>query len=83
MSDDLESEDFEAAAMDYMLHNAWQRWAIRLALGIMIVVGVIMKWPDLWWVALVYAPAPVLSAVVNIRLKREIGGSASDPSDAT
>ncbi len=71
MNDESEKEEFEAAAMQYMLHGAWRRWLIRLAIGITLLVVIINRWPDLWWLALIYLPAPIFSAVWNVKMKRK------------
>jgi len=62
-----------AAELGPRLRRQWGVWGIRLVLGIAALVYVIMTWPHLWWLALVYVPFPIFSAVVLLRLQKQFG----------
>ena len=58
-------------ALEVSLRGAWIRWWIRLFIGIAGITFVVIRWPHLWWIALAYAPFPIFSAVLMIRLRRK------------
>ncbi len=66
---------FEAplsAAVSAATRRAWVGWIVRLVIGVTLVAVAIARRPEMWWVALIYAPFPLFSAVKLRRLRSRV-----------